>query len=84
LAANAPQICRLSEYRESTINFFFSDIGYVDDPLAALDLGQRRAWVWLNGTGLPLPLDVARLTPSRGEVKEITIVSEEVTVGRLG
>src|SRR6516165_3531333 len=68
LASNAPQICPLSHYRESTINFFFSDIGDMDDSLAALDLGQRRAWIWLNGTGLPRPLDVARLTPGRGKV----------------
>jgi hypothetical protein len=83
LAANSPQLGRLPKRWDSTINFFFPDIGNMDDPLAAFDSPQRSVWIWPYRTGLSRPFDVAWITARCGGMKTFTVVGEEVTMGRL-
>jgi len=52
-------------------------------PLAVFDAPQRSDWRWPYRTGLLRPFDVALITPGCGGVKTITVVGEEMTMGRL-
>src|SRR5262249_43950121 len=83
LAAGTPHIDLLSESRVGAINFFFAEIGNMDDSFAATDSPQRGLWSRPNGTYLPHPLNVVRLTAVCRWMKGFAVISKKVTMRRF-
>src|SRR6516225_1538933 len=82
-ASEATDLGGLAELRRTPKGIQFPNIGSVDQSLTATD-SPRSGICWrAKGAKLLVPSDKARVAMHRGDVKEVAVIGENGSMGRL-